>query len=898
MACPDPEAFERLCDNALPVEERARIADHAAGCADCRALLDALIDSAAASAPSTAQGVRSAPDPGFGLGHGTRIGRYVVERRIGQGGMGVVYAARDPELGRGVAIKLLRAGAPAARLRREAQALARLSHPNVVAVHDVGDHDGQTFIAMALVDGDNLRGWLGSPRTTAEILRVVVAAGRGIAAAHAAGMIHRDLKPDNVFVARDGAVLVGDFGLARDSESAELLAANPATVSATAAPDDLTATGTILGTPAYMAPEQAKGQATEASDQFSFCVTVWESLFGARPTAELVPREDRDVPARARSALRRGLSADPAARFPSMSALLDELAPQPRRWPWLVVGAAVVATLAIVGVAVLRPHDGATCDTARMLDGIWGPSQRAPTLLEPYAQHWLAARNDLCVARTELPAAVSDARLACLDQRRAALGAAVVTLASHPTGASARSVVDALPSIDDCLHATGSVPEAQRAVVARLDERLASLEAGYRADRGPALGLVRAVAAEAEGAHVDGPLVAALVLEGDMLRDAGLPDEAEPVLRRALAVAERASDDAGRVRASVGLIEILVRLQRLVDARHVLDQATAILARIGTSHDLELALVVARAAILSAEGDHRGAAELLRGYVAARERDHDLTDLTRGYELLGRELVTMGSPDAVEVFRKVATLVGQLEGGAAATAEALDAEAIAAQNAGQLERAIELDERALALVRSGPHSVDDETAMLDAMSISYNLAGAWVQMREVNETELRLVPDTADNRKARAEILENIGIAQFYSLGPAHAIEPLEQALALDREIGADDANAVIFLAAARLDARQPHEARTLLEAKLPAIIGAEPPRPWRRATAAYVLAQALWEDGDERDRGRARALAGDAERDFVAGIDQLSQLPSAVTSVRILKDRLVALRSWRERHP
>ena len=275
VACPDAETLAALVDDALPVAARAAVANHAAECEACHALLSALWATAASpTAPAARQEERRAGD---------RVDRYVIEARLGAGGMGVVYAAHDPELGRKVAIKLVRAGADDERLRREAQALARLAHPNVVAVHDVGTCDGQVFIAMALVEGQNLRRWLATPRPVDAILRHLVAAGRGLAAAHAAGLIHRDLKPDNIFVSATGETLVGDFGLARDA-AAPAADDAPLTAPPLASPD-LTLTGTVLGTPAYMAPEQATGAATRASDQFSFCVTAWEALHGARPFA-------------------------------------------------------------------------------------------------------------------------------------------------------------------------------------------------------------------------------------------------------------------------------------------------------------------------------------------------------------------------------------------------------------------------------------------------------------------------------------------------------------------------------------------------------------------------------------------------------------------------------------
>ncbi|HWO25861.1 MAG TPA: bifunctional serine/threonine-protein kinase/formylglycine-generating enzyme family protein [Kofleriaceae bacterium] len=357
MECPEAEALVAMASGGLSVERRAEIANHAAWCAPCHAALEALLRSHTAGLP--ADSMASTPDVDQAnaetlaeseedrarhrqeLSAGDRVARYMIEAVLGRGGMGVVYRARDPELGRAVAIKVLRRGAASGkRLRREAQALAKLSHPNVVAVHDVGTHDGQPFIAMALVEGDTLRQWLITPRPLPAVLDVLLAAGRGLAAAHEAGLIHRDLKPDNIFVAHNGQVLVGDFGLARGIGSVELEAAG-STGDDELAPA-LTQSGMVLGTPAYMAPEQAAGDATMASDQFSFCVMAWEAFTRARPfagtsTAELLanirsgsvtePEGERALPSWIDTALRRGLAADPARRFPSMTALLGALEP-------------------------------------------------------------------------------------------------------------------------------------------------------------------------------------------------------------------------------------------------------------------------------------------------------------------------------------------------------------------------------------------------------------------------------------------------------------------------------------------------------------------------------------------------------------------------------------------
>lgn len=249
--------------------------------------------------------------------------------------MGLVYEAYDPLLDRAVAIKVLRPGANEARLRREAKALGRLAHPNVVAVHDVGEVRGRFFIVLEFVEGVTLREWLLPRRDRRQIIELVVAAGRGLAASHAAGLIHRDFKPDNVMVGYDGRPRVLDFGVASVFEEQEQRATPPRH-----GDGDGDAKGGIFGTPAYMAPEQRCCSAVSPlADQFSFCVVLWEALFGERPhrpseflklvrssgSRTIPPRSISNVPDWLRQLLERGLMLDAAARHPSLAVLLDAI---------------------------------------------------------------------------------------------------------------------------------------------------------------------------------------------------------------------------------------------------------------------------------------------------------------------------------------------------------------------------------------------------------------------------------------------------------------------------------------------------------------------------------------------------------------------------------------------
>jgi eukaryotic-like serine/threonine-protein kinase len=375
--CPDENALAGFASGTLSGPNASRVEAHLDGCADCRALVAAVaaerstpeaasaetrLDTGAPTLLGTGASAQPRELEGPALRPGEVLGRYVISGGLGAGGMGVVYAAEDPRLGRRVALKLLRsaradaAGERQARLEREAQAMARLSHPNVLPVFDMGVEGGQVFLAMELVEGSNLAEWLRQrERPWREVLGLFLEAGRGLAAAHRAGLVHRDFKPANVLVGTDGRPRVTDFGLVRVDAAWEEAGA------ALAAGDSertLTRAGSVPGTPAYMSPEQLAGHPVDArGDQFSFCVALYEALNGVRPFAADAPAESRwrlrrserspRLPGRVRAALARGLALEPAERFASMEALLDALATAPAsHGRWWAVGLAVGLTLA------------------------------------------------------------------------------------------------------------------------------------------------------------------------------------------------------------------------------------------------------------------------------------------------------------------------------------------------------------------------------------------------------------------------------------------------------------------------------------------------------------------------------------------------------------------------
>jgi tetratricopeptide (TPR) repeat protein len=366
-SCPDPEAIQSLVEESLEANARAELEDHVADCQACRQLVAALRSTM--TAPTVTDG-NSNP---FQKVTPTAIGRYEIEDVLGAGGMGIVYAAHDPKLRRKVAIKLLRAGSgdgedtreAQARLLREARAMAKVQHPNVVSVFDTGEHGDEVFVAMELVTGGNLRRWLTTrQRSVGEVIDVFLQAGRGLAAAHAAGLVHRDFKPDNVLVGDDRRVRVTDFGLARHAGKAPIDPSRSAAVSLR-----LTATGAVHGTPGYIAPEQYEHQTFDArSDQFAFCVALWEALDRRRPfrgedhpaievavvTGAISEPSEGTIPRALRRVLERGLSVDPAARWPDIDALLAAIAktrPRSKKLPIAIgvaAAAAVIATVLVV----------------------------------------------------------------------------------------------------------------------------------------------------------------------------------------------------------------------------------------------------------------------------------------------------------------------------------------------------------------------------------------------------------------------------------------------------------------------------------------------------------------------------------------------------------------------
>lgn len=629
MSCLEPDVIADLLGGVLPEQDARAVQEHVDSCPSCLHLLHDLIQCDPVPIdPPAAQPSARLDDPDASSPHprGTRLGRYVLQDLLGSGGMGTVYAAYDPDLDRRVALKVLRTAhieGDEARLRllREARAMARLSHPNIVTVHDVGLLGSQLFIAMELVDGWTLRHWLAQrPRRHRDVLAVFLQAGRGLSAAHAASVIHRDFKPENVLCCRDGRVLITDFGLARmhKEAGAEQREAGPAPAASSASPTLHTRSGMRLGTPAYMAPEQHLGQPVSAqADQFAFCVALYEALYGEHPFAAKTTKElarrvcandpgrvreapaGSRVPARLRRVLLRGLATAPADRHASMEALCAALAHDPRkvlRRAALHLGLPTAAALvALIALQAGWPQRLLCRRAAQRLAGIWDPPrQRAieqafgrtavpyardafagvAQVLDEYTRRWVAQRTEACEAtqvRGEQSQELLDRRMVCLERR---LGEAkalsdLYTQADAQVVESAVQAASRLPSLDACsaprmlLERVPPPPdEATRVKVEEVRRHLAdaaALEQAGRYQQG--LPIARAASGAAEALRYAPIAAQAGLVLGSLQDRAGAPGAAEQILRQALGAALAGRDDEAAMRIGLRLSLLLSAMQ-------------------------------------------------------------------------------------------------------------------------------------------------------------------------------------------------------------------------------------------------------------------------------------------------------------------------------------------------
>ncbi len=547
-----------------------------------------------------------------GLVPGERVGRYVILNLIGRGGMGVVYSAYDPELDRKIALKLLLTtdADAGSRLQREAQAMAKLSHPNVVAIHDVGAHDGQIYLAMEFVNGDTLDAWLHTHRPpSAEILELFIAAGEGLAAAHKAGLIHRDVKPENIMICRDKRVRVMDFGLARADQAPapKLTGQHPSLAHLSRSnvlSSELTQEGLLVGTPLYMAPEQWLGLPTDTrSDVFSFAVALWEALYGVHPfrsdspagvavavTEGLLqePPSRSTVPPWIRRVLTKGLQTAPENRWPSMRSFVDALLddPAPRIRKFLIAGIAIAAALVIfVSWRLDHSRQVRACERdATTIDSVWSPaigrelqqamldtgvgfaktsSSTAIDMLGAYADAWSTTRHDTCIDELsgDITPALSRRINTCLDDRRDALGALVKSLCDADAGVveGAVNTVASLQQPEICadpeqLGAYEELPKHLEEIASAQLQRLATIQAqaiaGRFAQASEAAEAAKADAHETQLAHLE---VRATITAGKVAELRGDFPAARQEYEAALYTAGRNGADGLAAEASLSL---------------------------------------------------------------------------------------------------------------------------------------------------------------------------------------------------------------------------------------------------------------------------------------------------------------------------------------------------------
>jgi tetratricopeptide (TPR) repeat protein len=635
--------------------------------------------------PPTAQGRAT-------LRRGATVGRYVILYLVGAGSIGVVYAAYDPELDRKIALKLLHTSVGSsslpeelrARLLREARAMARVSHPNVVAVYDAGTFGDLIFVAMEFVEGMTLKRWAREePRSRREIVAVFAAAGRGLAAAHAAGLVHRDFKPDNVLIGRDGRVCVGDFGLARPeaqlAEEPRPPPREPSTDGQTLEDTltvQVTRTGALVGTPAYMAPEQLHGGKVDArADQFSFAVALYELLNGTRPFAgeslEQITQSMRQGPLRAvgrslsapprvQRVLLRALQTDPAHRYSSMADLLSHLE-RNRAVIWrraaLIVGALALGATALLYAS--QP-EGAFCGGGEQrLTGIWdGPRKQAirtaflstgkpyaPDVwsgvehtLDAYAQRWVAMHSDACEAtrrRGEQSERLLDLRMQCLGERLKRMQALsdLFARADDKVVTNAVQAAYALVDVSGCADAralTTGVPPPDPAIrgkVAELEARLA--QAGARLDAGKyreGLRIARPIAEEARPLRYRPLEAEALWILGELLERTGDLKAAEKTLLEGVQAADAARRDEVGALARIALVQVVGNHWKRYAEGHVWARfAAAAIERLPPNPRMRARLLGRLGALLADEGRYFEA-------VAQQERAVALLEESLGSE--------------------------------------------------------------------------------------------------------------------------------------------------------------------------------------------------------------------------------------------------------------------------
>ncbi|MDP1922130.1 MAG: serine/threonine-protein kinase [Myxococcales bacterium] len=897
MGCLDDQQLAQLASG------EGGSSDHLNTCASCTSRLDAL------RLAETLANPRSQLESAIGAS--ARFGRYLVIERIGAGGMGEVFAAFDPTLDRKVALKLLRvdrdeAGSNgSARLQREAQAMAQVAHPNVAAVHDVGVHEGQVYVAMEFIDGQTLRDWCMEPgRTTQQVLDVYQQAGRGLAAAHRAGLIHRDFKPANVLVGTDGRPRVLDFGLARLSNVTPVSEATERSIGSV----DLTAAGSVMGTPAYMPPEQHDGKPLDArADQYSFCVSLYEGLVGVLPfqgdslksiraaiVGGLPAQAPRQIPARVFAALRRGLSVSPTDRFPSMEALLEALSndAQLRRRRWLLMGGLGVSTLLAVGGLVSREVASRHCASAEpRLAGAWDSARREAltkslastaqgeavvSRLDAYAQQWVGVSQNVCEAhrtRQQTPTAKYVLQTACLDRRLSDLRALASVLATADASIlkGATVAVSGLRPLTTCLDASAEYADAEQErsdVEAKLSEARALARLGLAARAQTLATDVSSDPLASRRAQAEAWLVLGTVAHANTRFD-----EAERALNAAAAKGIAAGSFEVAAKAWSLMVDLYGRrLDKPKLAQERADLAEGALTRLGDDPEIAAYSLHAVGRFRLGESNFTAASQVFEKALAQAERawgpDHPevanvLDDLAWSNHWLGKNALARAMFERSLRIKAAVYAPDSVE-----NAETLGRLAMVVAGAGDLTRAIELQERALSIRRGAATKPDFAvTTSLTNLTHLYLDAGRLDDALTTIDESLRILGRILEgdhlrvvgNLHSRGEVLLALGRLDDARRAFSDSLAMSERVKGPQHVLSADPLEG---LAGVALKEQKPADAVPFLERAL-LLREHTPAHPLSYARTRFLLARALWDSGV--DVARAKTLLVTARADFEA---------------------------------
>ena len=931
--CVDPDlALDFVEGRCSPAQVKA-IERHVDGCELCRQFLSELARDSDAGppgpgAPKAASASLSGPASPEErlvqqrLERGRTVGRYLLLDQVGSGAMAVVYSAYDPELDRKVAVKLLRVRqaerkVSQARLLREAQAMARLQHPNVLAVYDAGTLGDEVFIAMELVRGSTVTAWLARRRRSwREILQVFISAGRGLAAAHAADLVHRDFKPDNMLISRDGRVRVTDFGLARDLGAEHSVSLTPGEFTTWLEQPQLTRTGVLVGSPAYMSPEQFQSRNVDArSDQFSFCVALYEALYGERPfkgdTFEDVRQsvmEHRLAPAPSRGngplwlrkVLLRGLEAEPDARFESMEALLEELEQAPRTVRWRQLALAVGLVLGAAGALGYHTHQQrreSCLGAERQLAGIWDTARKqamsqvflatkmpyasdawssVERLLDGYTGRWKREWTQACEAtriHAQQPEEVMVRRHQCLELRREKLRTLTEVLSQASTSEvrEAATIIGSLPGLEACTLAVVQ-PAAPAPAPSEATPEQAQLSAVLtRIDALRAAGKYKEGLAQADTVLARARQLGDRELEAEGLYRKGYlhsqlfeTEAAQRTLQQAFFLTEALGRDELKARVQIELVWLTgTLLKQHEQAEAWASHAQATIERLGGAPDIQVRLHNHMGSALAQQGRYKEASErLLRAReLATAQLGEDHPQLSGIWSNYGTAMMNQGRyPEALEATHRGLDIALKWLGPHHPKVARLRLNAaLASTNAKRTDEALVQVRQALATFEQafGPESIQAAEAGR-FLSHIYLLRKEYARAQEAVERPLAIT--RRHHGEGSAELASPLHLLAQARLGQGHAAEALaltQQALELEiRALGPRNpllGEYLLTIGQAQHALGRHEQAVASLERALQ-LDGLEQAEPAIIADTRFALAQALWTMPQQRERARALA--------------------------------------------